>query len=97
MIPGSWETIDEAMLALVKTAQNREGMLAQREAMAQVRRAVMALPDRRERIAIAALQGLLASSEPDAGLALAYEEAAVAATRYADALITALDAPKELP
>ena len=48
---------------------------------------------RRERIATAALQGLLASQVP--GCTWGHERAAVESVEYADALIAALDASNE--
>ena len=66
----------------------------QREDLLVAAQAVtMYMPDRRERIATAALQGLLASQVP--GCTWGHERAAVESVEYADALIAALDASNE--
>lgn len=62
------------------------------DAALEIRRLREWMPDRRERIATAAMQGLLAADRP--GRFCDFAEDAVA---FADALIAELDKPKEAP
>lgn len=93
MTTGSWEDviqrIEEFRRAVEGRADGRGGSLADlKRHRDRILEAIRALPDRRERIAIAALQGLLAA---DPALDLPYEQSAMMAVRQADALIVQLD------
>lgn len=96
MSAGGWEEIEAALVAHREaSARYAMGIAGSgtgevRAARDRVRAAIRTLPDRRERIAIAALQGLLARAGTG-GASLDYGVAADAAAGYADALIEALD------
>src|SRR5574341_543009 len=83
MTTGSWEDviqrIEEFRRAVEGRADGRGGSLADlKRHRDRILEAIRALPDRRERIAIAALQGLLAA---DPTLDLPYEQSAMMARR----------------
>lgn len=91
-----WEKVEEAMSDLIVRVRERsEGkggsMDTIRTAKVRIYAAIRALPDRRERIATAALQGLLAA---DTEVRQTYTRSAAMAVEQADALIEALDAER---